>query len=587
MSSILKIKPYIYSIIVSISFCYLMSIPISNVFVLLCVFICLSILFCRLETQKDTYVVVLSIILSFLIILGRYLIYVDESSGVELAIKIILTPIGTYILFSKLLSFLFISLDKIKVENKFHTSLIKLFIFSFVVILLSYIPLWIAEYPGIYTPDTITQIGQAVGLYRLNNMNPLLHTFFISVIYNILSTKIVDINLCFFIISFIQAFINSFIFAYVSIYVYKKTHSKVIYLFTLIFFSFISFNAFYSITLSKDSAYAAFTALFLICIDKLFEEQNIKNIIMFIAIGITYSLLRSNGYYSLFFLILILLILFIKKIVNKKIVICFLVVLATSTIIMFPVYSLITKQKVEKNSNQTVEGYKFKGNFLYVIPFQQVANVVVHDRELNEKEQWLIEEYIPLDKVKDVYNPILVDPLFDYITNHFKPTRGDIDNFEYIKLWIELLLKYPHDYLEAYVNMTKYYFYPARYVNMYYVDIYNNDLGIAKSSNLFGNYKESIENFYNVQKDLPFIGSIMSPGVSVYIMIITIFYCLRRKKYISLYCMMPLLANFLILMVFVPINDEFRYIYPIVVCLPIIVAHLLSKERKEYEKKCL
>lgn len=583
-----KVKPYLLAFLVSISFCYLLSIPISNFFIFLSIYVFALCFFMNTKHRTNIYIITLSIILSFFIILGRYLVYVDESKGTELILKILLTPIGTYVFFNRFFTLLFDYIDNAKLEVA-PFSYEKLFVIGFLIIFICYLPLCIVEYPGIYTPDSITQISQARGLFEFNNMNPLLHTFFLKIVYDFFTLFIKDINLCSFCVGLVQTIINSMIFSYVSLYVYKKTNNRLLYVLTIIFFSLFSFNAFYSITISKDSAYAAFTALFIIRLDELCHNLNKKNTIMFVVTGVVYSLLRSNGYYSLVIVFLVLLVLVIKNIISKKILIISIITFILSTIIMFPGYSLIINSNKKPVSSVITSnaktGYKFRGNFLYVMPFQQVANVVVHGRELNEKEQWLIEEYMPLDKVADVYNPILVDPLFDYITNHFKPTRGDISNFEYVKLWIELLLKYPQDYIEAYVNMTKYYFYPARYVNMYYTGIYKNQLGIKESSVIPRDYKISIENIYGAQKNIPFVGSILSPGVTVFVLIVTIFYCLSRKKYITFYCMMPLLANFLILMAFVPINDEFRYIYPIVVCLPIIISHLLSNEGKENEKQ--
>ena len=58
---------------------------------------------------------------------------------------------------------------------------------------------------------------------------------------------------------------------------------------------------------------------------------------------------------------------------------------------------------------------------------------------------------------------------------------------------------------------------------------------------------------------------------------------MRKKNYTSLLSLLPLLGNFLILMACVPINDEFRYMYPIVVCLPYYVMQFLVKDNAQTE----
>ena len=210
----------------------------------------------------------------------------------------------------------------------------------------------------------------------------------------------------------------------------------------------------------------------------------------------------------------------------------------------------------------------------------------MHERELNEKEEWLIEEYIPLDEVKEAYNPILVDELYEHIKVTCKPTRLNISKIEYFKLWVELFLKYPLDYLEAYVNMNKYYFYPNKYIeNMYYTSIYPNEYGIKYIDNNEA-LVNKIETSYSNQKNIPLVSSLFSPGTVVFILLMGLYYCLLKKNKTTFVSMFHLLVNFLILMAFVPLNDEFRYIYPVVACLPLIITQTTSNiEYKEGNAK--
>ena len=475
------------SLISTIAFCFLWSIEISKVFVFVVVFSVLSIFYSKVNYNKQKSVIILAVVLSFLLILGKYVVFIYESTGLMVWVKLLMTFVGAFLFLNR---FLGVSFNKLEAYSNGKTkefSNKKLFFISFAIILAAWIPAWLAEYPGIFTPDTIAQLNQAIGTAEYNNMNPLIHTFMLKLAYDFVSIFTKDINVCSFVVGMIQMVCNSLIYSYVIVYINKRTKNKILTIASIMFFALVSFNVFNNVTVSKDSAYAAFTALFVISIDKYCLCQSKRNAVLFVIISILYCLLRSNGYYSFVVVMAVLFLLLLKK--NfKKTAILFLVAFILCTIIKVPVYNTILKAvnksekviNVELPNNGSGNNYKFRGNFLYVVPFQQVANVVVHDRELNEKEQWLIEEYMPLDKFKDVYDPILVDPLFDYITNHFKPSRGDISNIEYLKLWIELFLKYPQDYIGAYVNMNRYYYYPSRYVDMYYIGVANNSLGIER-----------------------------------------------------------------------------------------------------------
>lgn len=561
---------------------FLNSLGFSNYFLLALVAFIFYIFFKNTHKYKKN-TVLLSLVLTFFLLLGKYKIYLDDSNGLMLAIKLIITPIGTYILFQHLFGYMFDILDNKKIKNITPISYKLSFIIAFLVICLSWLAVLIIKYPGIIYPDTLNQIIQSFGDRLFNNKNPLLHTLLIKTFYDISLSFTNNINVATFIVSLVQLVFCSFIYAYVCKYIYKRTNNIYFYIATLLFYGFISYNVFYNISISKDAMYAVFTALFVCMIDNLCNEPSNKNIILFMITGILYSLLRNNGFYSLIVIAFVIMVLCIKY--NfKKLTTTILVTLILTGVTRGPIYNVILT-----NLNKDYEGdfyvpseTAFYGSFITVIPFQQIANVVVHDRELNEKEEWLIEEYIPFEQIKEVYNPILIDPLYSEIEKYCKPTRLNIAKIEYFKLWVELFLKYPLDYLEAYVNMNKYYFYPNKYIeNMYYTSIYPNEYGIKYIDNN-ETLVNKIETSYSNQKKIPLVSSLFSPGTVVFILLIGLYYCLLKKNKTTFVSMFHLLVNFLILMAFVPLNDEFRYIYPVVACLPLIITQAISNN--EYKE---
>ena len=565
---------------------FLNSLDFSNYFLLALIAFIFYIFFKNTcKYKKNT--VFLSLVLTFFLLLGKYKIYLDDSNGLMLAIKLIITPIGSYILFQHIFGYVFDILDNKKIKNITPISYKLSFIIAFLVICLSWLIILTIKYPGIIYPDTLNQIVQSFGDRPFNNKNPLLHTLLIKFIYDIVLSFATNINIATFVVGLVQLIINALIYAYICKYIYKRTNNIYFYLCSLLFYGFISYNVFYNISISKDAMYAVFTALFVCMIDNLCLEPSNKNIILFIITSILYSLLRNNGFYTLIVVVMIMIVL-CKKFNFKKLTITTIATLVLVGIIRGPIYNstLSTLNGNYKGDSYTPSVTAFRDSFITVVPFQQIANVVVHERELNEKEEWLIEEYIPLNEVKDAYNPILVDTLYSYILNTAKPSRLDINKIEYLKLWVELFLKYPLDYLEAYVNMNKYYFYPNKYVeNMYYTSIYPNEYGIEYTNN---NNKlvNKIETIYNEQRDIPLVSFVFSPGTIVFILMIGLYYCLLKKNKTTFISMFHLLVNFLILMAFVPLNDEFRYIYPVVACLPLIITQTISNvEYKEGDAK--
>lgn len=575
------IKNIAYSIISLLSLLFLNSQGFSNYIGIILLFLIIY-LFISSTKRYRKNTTVLSIFLGILLILGKYKVYMDESTGFMLMLKLISTFLGSLILFEHIFGYIFDILDSKKIKTLKLISYRNSYIIAFIVISVSWIALLIIKYPGIVYPDTMNQILQVFGDRAFNNKNPLLHTLILKGLYDFVMLFTTDINLATFIVGLVQLIACSLMYAYVCQYIYKRTDNILFYLASLIFYAFVSYNVFYNISISKDALYAAFTVLLICMTDKLCEKCSKKYIIFYVIIGILYCLLRNNGFFS-FIIVTLTVCLFNFKFNFKKLTIGVLLILILTTIIRGPFYSYVINNFNKQPENNYVSSpTKFVDSFLYVLPFQQIANVVAHDRELNEKEEWLIEEYIPLDQVKDAYNPMLVDVLFSRIADTCKASRLEIDKIEYIKLWIELFVKYPLDYLEAYVNMNKYYFYPNRYIeSMYYTQIYPNDYGIEYSNNN-QELVDNIENQYSAQKIIPLVSVIYCPGVVVFIVIICLYYSLLKGNKSIFISMFHLLINFLILMAFVPLNDEFRYIYPIVASLPVVIAQITVE--KDYEE---
>ena len=95
--------------------------------------------------------------------LGKYKIYLDDSNGLMLAIKLIITPIGSYVLFQHIFGYVFDILNNKKIKNIAPISYKLSFIIAFLVICLSWLIILIIKYPGIIYPDTLNQIIQSFG----------------------------------------------------------------------------------------------------------------------------------------------------------------------------------------------------------------------------------------------------------------------------------------------------------------------------------------------------------------------------------------------------------------------------------------
>lgn len=93
------------------------------------------------------------------------------------------------------------------------------------------------------------------------------------------------------------------------------------------------------------------------------------------------------------------------------------------------------------------------------IPIQQVAAVLCNDRELTKEERELIENVADLTYIKDLYVPYFADNMKELVrAGH--PEYLEEHKQEFLKLWAALGLRYPGDYLTAYIRQTYGYWYP-------------------------------------------------------------------------------------------------------------------------------
>ena len=350
------------------------------------------------------------------------------------------------------------------------------------------------------------------------------------------------------------------------------------------FYSLISYNVFYGIQISKDTFFASITILFIIFVDKYLYSQEIKNTIALIILGIAFSLGRKNGFYQIAATI-ILIIPFIKRLNIRKLLIVGIFITFISYVIFNQGYRILFNQlnKGYAFSNRDEVYYNDKGEKLGVsvgnnlIPLQQLSFIIYKDRPLTEYQRFLLEKLAPLDMIKEAYYPEGYLPVGTVVGRYGDPSFYDVDKLEYTKIYLQLLKKYPFDFIESYFTMTGIYYSPEVKVIPYGFGIYKNDYGINNETIISKEYTCFVESLYLSQVDIPILRLLLRPGCITFLLLFAMAFFIKIKDYNKLIVFIPLLMNIAILLVATP-TAEFRYYYPVAACLPIIIALLLNKE---------
>ena len=202
----------------------------------------------------------------------------------------------------------------------------------------------------------------------------------------------------------------------------------------------------------------------------------------------------------------------------------------------------------------------------YSVIMQQYA-CVYNECTLDEADRELLLELMD-DASWSKYEPHRSDAVKDNFN-----TRNFEDNIvEYIRLWVKLGIQHPSLYINAFLNLTYGYWYPNDVLpdtTTYrkFIEIYDGgDITFnSKWPWLFGKlYSFGMESSY---RNIPVISMLFSPAAYVWLILFLCIVCLyhRRRRFFSV---MVVPAALFLTLLFGPVA-LFRYIYPIILCVPL------------------
>lgn len=530
------------------------------------------------DKRKIIFITFLSLILSSFYIIGSNIHNYDFSY---------LNKISTYydilifsVLIYKILNILFeLKLHSFNISISKHILYIINHKYNFwiflLLILLSWIPILLAFYPGIFSYDASFQLNQYYS-NDLNSSQPIIHTLFISIPINIGYYLFGSYNTGLLIHSIIQMLILSGSFAYSLKFLCERKAPNLLIIISLIIFMFLPIHSIFSITTTKDVVFSALYLLIVISFTDIslnptnFFNSN-KKIIILILLLVFMIIFRNAGIF-----ILILCIPFILRILKKYYQKIILIIILSIDI--FYIYNLFTTSMYNAYSGPIRESFN--------IPIQQLSRTYNLSSNLTNQEKRMIENIFDSSELKNYESH-----KSDRIKNTFKEDIYQNNKLEYLKLWINVGLKHPLIYIDAFLSTTYGYFYIGDVLpdNQTYRtlieircrdDLKNTDIHFeSKIPSLYNFYYDLIENG-NYNK-IPLVSLLFNIAFYIIIFIISFFYIWYNKKYNLLIPLIPLLILLLVSLCG-PVS-LLRYIYPIIICIPIILYLCYRANVGDYE----
>jgi len=530
----------------------------------------------NLVSKKDRILSeLLGLVLAVFLVLGSYDQF-ETALNLKsiLLVKYIVAIVGWQCIFQTIIGLIFKVEDSMNFlpANEDTRWGKKVFGATYLICILCWIPGFLMYYPGILTWDTEWQLEQATGISSLSNHQPIVHTMFLKGLYKIGYTLFETENGGMAICVIVQMLLMAAVFSWMVFELYKYGVNKKYLVGCIAFFAFVPINALYSITIWKDVLFAGIVLAFTIMLWRLneSEQKQIKNYVVYLigftGISILVCLMRSNGFYA--YILCIPFMMFTLKKQRKYILLTIVITLGSVSLIKGPVM-----QAQEIVQPDTVENLS--------IPIQHIARVIADGNDLTEKEMSLLNKVIEVEKIPGEYSEYISDPIKtlirekdnqDYIVSHKK---------DYFLLWMQLGIRYPGEYVKAQIDQTRGYWTPdvQYWVTTTEMTEHADVLNIYRTSLLPGFVTQIAGWIENAYIEIPLLGMLWSIGFYLWITLLAL--VLRKRQQKSVLPFIPVLAIWTTLIVATPVYAEFRYIYSMVVCVPLFIGIVLQHMTKE------
>ncbi len=451
-------------------------------------------------------------------------------------------------------------------------------VFYFLIILICWIPAFLATFPGIYSYDAYPQVLQIIGGQGLSAHHPLLHTWLLNGCFILGNSLTGDYNTGLMLYTVIQLIFMAAVFGYAMKVMREYAIPGIVRIFALLFFAVNPIIQIWVCLTTKDTIFAGFFLLVLLDLirmvvspEKIFRSK--ARVIRFICIGTLMCLFRNQGIYIVY-LLLIFLVVFFRH-YRKQCLIALLPVILLVNLFTGPVSDAIGVSPANPREALSV-------------PVQQMARVLTQEPErVTEEEKEIVYQYIPEGYINQ-YIPVTSD----LVKEGFNAELFKEAPLPFFKVWLSIGLKNFSAYVDAFLYLSCGYFY-TDYTPYWVEFILYDGAWLDNGQNILNIERNTLFPAYDgylrgVAKNLsheniPLVSTILNEAFPFVVLVFVSGYLLARKRYLLL---LPLLAvfGFWGTMLLGPVI-AIRYAFPIIVCVPVMIALLFWKERERTENK--
>ena len=396
---------------------------------------------------------------------------------------------------------------------------------TFLIILICWIPVFLAVYPGYFCYDARDELSFYI-LEIITTWQPPIHTAILGFIIINVSNIFHDFNIGIAVFIFLQMLIIAGCFTYCISFLRKYNTSKIIRIISILYYALFPTVVMYALCSTKDTIFSALLLINIIFILEalLDKEKFIKSKwkqIKFVVITLLVLILRNNAIYAYIPFFIIFIIIF----KNKKVLIPVI-----SVIIMYIVYLVVL------NTGWTVHKLFYAEELS--VPLQQIARVYNYNYEsLSQEELEMIYEYTDDETLKK-YVPECADDIKEKVN-----LKENLGYTKFLKLWASIGIKNIGIYIDSFLENTIGFWYPSTIIDGYVKTIpewYTTETSYFMAHcELPGRFDSKIpllkDIYFNISREtdinkIPVISMLFSPGAMVWLLFICIGYSVYKKR---------------------------------------------------------
>lgn len=461
-------------------------------------------------------------------------------------------------------------------------------------ILLAWLPVYLAYYPGICAYDAPVQTGQIMEHYYFDH-HPLVHTLFLQGMLRLGESIFGSINAGMALYTAVQMILLAGSMAYGMLVLHQRRGTVYWQIVVLLWAMFFPFHWYMSVSMTKDTVFSAFLLLQLISFTDLLLENRrdlrpgIRDLLFGIG-TVGMILFRNNGKYAM---LVLLAFQFLTLCFGKKarklwgrLLAVSLVSFCVGLFVLSAVFSATGAEQGDRRE-------------MLSMPIQQLARCMLYhggvgvlpedDGTMDAGDKALINDFI-LDEAYRDYDPGIADPVKRHTNTYVVRYRTG----EFLQTYLHLLKKYPGDMINAALATNAGFLSPLdvthaevnrvegrtglSYVQTRWEEDTLNGRGIYKDSKwpwLFGQLEKWAEN--NSYLRIPVLKYLFVPGsfLWLYLAMAAVFVIMDRKRF----CLpLAIVAGYYGTMLLGP-TVQMRYVYPVMLAFPFLLVLTAGRNR--------